>query len=284
LFATTIEIEKGVKLMIYGLSTHLFAKNKLSANDLGLIADNGINVIEIFANSHQIDFDNHSQLQEIQNAVVKYNLMVNSVHAPFYFSLSRLKEKKEVLDISSNDNSFREKSVNEILKSFILASLFEVDYYVLHFPINPNEDNLLKSLDILVKMSSDLGFKLAFENIPGVNTNTGYIAKFIETHMLPVGICFDTGHSNMENSVYNDIENYGHLFYSTHIHDNNKTDDSHSLPFTGTINWTKTLKLFHNQYYKWGFILEVRQINNNLKQTFSEISKVMEKFKSLEKV
>ncbi len=268
--------------MLYGLSTHLFAHNKLSAEHLNKIADNGISVIEIFANSHQIDFDDYSQLQSIQNAVVKNNLMVNSVHAPFYFSYQSLKERKEVLDISSTDKDFREKSVNEILKSFVLASLFEVDYYVLHFPINSNEDNLLKSLDIILKMSADLGFKIAFENIPGINTNTEYIANFIEKHMLPVGICFDIGHSNMENSVYKDIENFGHIFYSTHIHDNNQVNDSHSIPFTEKIDWQKVLNLFQKQYYKWGFILEVRQIENNLTKTFSKIKNTIEKFKSLE--
>lgn len=270
--------------MIYGLSTHLFAYEKLNISHLSMIADNGISTVEIFANSHQINFDDYNQLKNIENGIVNNNLTVNSVHAPFYFSLDQLMKNGEVVDIASKNEDFRKKSVDEIQKSFVLASLFQVDYFVLHFPDNADENILLKSLEILLKLSSDLGFKLTFENIPGKKTSLKNISKFLEKNMLPIGICYDIGHSNMEKNIYNEIEKYGNLFYTTHIHDNNGINDTHSMPFTEEIDWELTLKKLNSVYYKWGFILEVRKIENNLEKTFKQITGCIAKFKALENI
>jgi len=268
--------------MLYGLSTHLFAREKLSKEHLTKISDNGISTIEIFANSHQIDFSDFTQLKNIESAVSNNNLVVNSVHAPFYFSLDALRKNGEVLNIADSNEDFRQKSIDEIIKSFVLSTLFPVDYFVLHFPDNANKNILLNSIDTLLKLSSDLGFKLAFENIPGNKTSVKDIVNFIEDNMIPVGICFDSGHSNMENSVIEDIANYGHLFYTTHIHDNDGIHDSHSLPFTGNINWQMVNETFKSVYYKWGFIAEVRQVDNNIDKTFKLLDNAIDKYKSIE--
>lgn len=268
--------------MIYGISTHLFAYEKLNKSHLDKISQSGINTIEIFANSHQIDFSNKAQLEEIEKGIRENNLNVNSVHAPFYFSLENLKNNGEVLDIASEDENFRKKSVEEITKSFILASLFQIDYFVLHFPDNANENILLKSVDQLLSISNTLGIKLTFENIPGNTTSLKHIKNFLEKNMIPIGICYDIGHSNMNYDVLSEIDEFGDTFYTTHIHDNDGKNDSHLMPFEGNINWKKVLKQFKKVDYKWGFILEVRKIDNNIDKTLKLISNTIEKFKNLE--
>ncbi|BBB32565.1 conserved hypothetical protein [Thermotomaculum hydrothermale] len=269
--------------MIYGISTHPFAYEKLSGEHLNLIADSGFDTIEIFANRMQVDFDDASQLIEIAKAVNNNNFFVNSVHAPFYFSLEGLRSGIFV-DIASDDENLRTKSVEEIKASFSLASMFDVDYYIMHFPYKVNRDSMLKSLEELFKFAEHLQIKLCFENIPGRETSVRHIVEFIEKEMVPVGIGFDIGHSNLNGEVYSDIENYGVYFYSSHIHDNFGDRDSHLLPFEGNINWDKVFELFKKVDYKWGMMLEVRMADrDSYKSLLKKAFKVTKKFKKLEK-
>jgi len=269
--------------MIYGVSTHPFAYEKLSREHLALIADSGFDTIEIFANRMQVDFDNQEQLLEIAKSVNNYGFVVNSVHAPFYFNLDELR-RGIFVDIASEDEDLRRKSVEEIKASFSLASLFEVDYYILHFPYKIHRESMLKSIEELFKVAEHFQIKLCFENIPGNKTSVKHIVDFIEKELIPVGIGFDIGHSNLNNSVYSDIENYGVYFYSTHIHDNFGDSDSHLLPFEGNIDWERVFKLFKKADYKWGMMLEVRMAErDSYKELLKKAYKVIERFKKIEK-
>ena len=269
--------------MIYGVSTHPFAYEKLKGEHLNLIGDSGFDTIEIFANRMQVDFDDSAQLLEIADAVRRNNFIVNSVHAPFYFDLKGLRNGVFV-DIASQDEDFRKKSVEEIKSSMALASLFDVDYYILHFPYKINRDSMLKSLEELFRFSEHFQLKLCFENIPGRMTSVRHIVDFMEKELVPFGICFDIGHSNLKGSVYSDIENYGVYFYTTHIHDNLGDSDSHLLPFEGNIDWERVFSLFKKVDFKWGMMLEVRMGDrDNYKSLLQKAYKVIERFKKIEK-
>ncbi|PJB77169.1 MAG: hypothetical protein CO090_09325, partial [Acidobacteria bacterium CG_4_9_14_3_um_filter_49_7] len=119
--------------MIYGVSTHLFARETLTSHHLDRIAAAGFDNVELFANSHQIDFDDPAALRDISRAIDRNQLCVNSIHAPFYASLEELLEGN-LLDISSTNEHLRALSVSEITRSLVLASYMEVDYYIVHFP------------------------------------------------------------------------------------------------------------------------------------------------------
>ena len=269
--------------MRYGISTHPFAYERLRGEHLNLIADSGFDTIEVFANRMQVDFDDDTQLHEIAETINKHNFFVNSVHAPFYFDLEGLR-KGVFVDIASDDEDLRKRSVDEIKSSFVLASMFDVDFYVLHFPYKIHRDSMLKSLEELFKYAEHLQVKLCFENIPGRETTTKHIVEFIEKERVPIGIGFDIGHSNLNGSVYSDIEDYGVYFYTAHIHDNLGDRDSHLLPFEGNIDWDRAFRLFKKVDYKWGLMLEIRM---SKKETYQNLLKnafvVIQKFKEIEK-
>lgn len=243
--------------MRLGISTHIFARERLRGEHLDRIAGAGFSTIEIFANSHQVDFDNREHLGELESAVNRNNLMVNSVHAPFYRSLEAI-QNGEHLNIASTDPEERTFSVNEIARSLVLATLFEVDYYVLHFPPESHTPSLLKSLDHLMNLARDLDVRLCFENIPGNGSSTTEVLHFLEEHKIPMGFCFDIGHSHLRGRSLDDIRDHGVDFHTTHIQDNDGSGDTHHLPFEGTIDWSLCMKALREADYKWGFILEVR--------------------------
>jgi len=264
--------------MIYGVSTHLVARETLTSHHLDRIAAAGFENVELFANSHQIDFDNPAVLRDISRAIDRNQLCVNSIHAPFYGSLEELLDG-HLLDISSTNEDFRALSVSEIIRSLVLASYMEVDYYILHFPGTKNRDALMKSIDELYAVSEQIRTKLCFENVPGLNTGVPDIVKFIDENKAPFGLCFDIGHSHLAGRVLKDIEEYGVYFYTTHIHDSDGLHDSHQLPFSGTIPWTEVMKALKKVDYKWGFMLEIKRpeehsLDISLNQIRSSISKL----------
>ena len=269
--------------MIYGISTHIVARETLLEEHLDMITDAGFDTVELFANRHQIDFDNPSQLRSIARGIDRNRLYVNSVHAPFYGSLEEI-QKGIHLDIASADPALRERSVNEIAASFVLGTLFEVDYYVLHTPDRPDTDALMKSLDELLTLSHELPFKLCFENIPGEQTDLNHIMELVETNMLPIGVCFDTGHSNLAGDAGADIRKHGVHFYTTHIHDNDGQADAHLMPFTGTIDWMDAMRAFREVDYKWGFILEVRRPQDSPLSAFlTKCRQLIDRFQEMKK-
>jgi len=268
--------------MIYGISTHPFAYEKLKREHFDLIADKGFSVVEIFSSRMQVDFDSHSHLREIAEGVNRNNLMVNSVHAPFYFDINSLRNKVFV-NISSEDEDYRKRSVDEIKTSMVLATLFPVDYYVIHFPYEIHRDSMMKSLEELFAFAEHLQVKLAFENIPGKNTSVSSIVDFFETNLVPAGVCFDTGHANIRGTIYNDIEKYGVYFYTMHVHDNMGDSDSHLVPFEGNIDWKRVMSLLKKADFKWGFMLEVRMSKSeNYDKLLEKARFAVERFKEIE--
>ncbi|MCK5879407.1 MAG: sugar phosphate isomerase/epimerase [Holophagae bacterium] len=267
--------------MIYGISTHVVAREPLTGEHLDRIAGAGFDTVELFANSHQINFDDPAALRDITRAIDRNQLYVNSVHAPFYASLEEL-YKGHFLDISSTDEDLRIRSVSEIKKSLILASYMEVAYYVLHFPGTKNSDPLRKSIDELHAISEQIRTKLCFENVPGQDTGVQDIVKFLDENQIPFGVCFDIGHSHLARRVLKDIEEYGVHFYTTHIHDNDGLHDVHQLPFQGTISWVEVMKAFEKVDYKWGFMLEIKRPESiSLEVSLNQINITISKIKGL---
>ena len=268
--------------MIYGISTHIVARETLTGEHLDHIADAGFDTVELFANSHQIDFDNPAKLREIAGAIDRNHLYVNSVHTPFYASLEEL-HNGHFLDISSADEALRKKSVDEVIKCLVLASYIDVDYFILHFPGTGNRDALMKSIDRLHTVSEQLKTKLCFENVPGKTTGVPDIVHFVEDNKVPFGVCFDIGHSYIAGEMLKDIEEFGVHFYTAHIHDNDGSRDLHQIPFEGSIPFADAMTAFRKADYKWGFMMEVkRPVETALEPALQRIYSTISRFEQLE--
>ncbi|NOZ12831.1 MAG: sugar phosphate isomerase/epimerase [Acidobacteria bacterium] len=268
--------------MIYGISTHIVAGEPLTGEHLDRIADAGFDTIELFANSRQIDFNNPAVLREITGAINRNQLYVNSVHTPFYASIEEL-YRGRFLDISSSDEALRKQSVEEIIKSLVLASYIDVDYFILHFPGTENSDTLMKSIDRLHTVSEQLKTKLCFENVPGKTTGIPDIVHFLEEKKIPFGVCFDIGHSRIAGRMLKDIEEFGVHFYTAHIHDNDGSRDLHQIPFEGGIPWEKVMSAFRKVDYKWGFMMEIKRPGDTeLEPVLEKIYRTVAKFEQLE--
>lgn len=96
--------------------------------------------------------------------------------------------------------------------------------------------------------------KVAFENTK-IKGYLEYVLRNIKSSN--VGICYDAGHCHAH---FNDDFNFGFFknrIFAVHLHDNDKSDDLHLLPFDGTIDWENVIKKLKENNYNGPVTLEL---------------------------
>jgi sugar phosphate isomerase/epimerase len=66
------------------------------------------------------------------------------------------------------------------------------------------------------------------------------IFKSIDSNRL--GFCYDSGHENCNHPDADCLSRYGHRLFAVHLDDNYGDDDTHLLPYDGTVNWSNVKK------------------------------------------
>ena len=90
-------------------------------------------------------------------------------------------------------------------------------------------------------------------------TNPEELLELVEAINLPnVGICFDVGHAHyMHTDPAEGLQMVKDHLLALHIHDNDRYQDEHLLPYQGTINWEAVCKTLSNINYSGDFTLEI---------------------------
>lgn len=85
------------------------------------------------------------------------------------------------------------------------------------------------------------------------------LAELVEAINMPnVQICFDVGHAHyMSGDVCADLMVVKDHVQGLHIHDNDRWNDEHLLPFQGTIPWEKLCRTLAGIHYAGDFTLEI---------------------------
>lgn len=97
----------------------------------------------------------------------------------------------------------------------------------------------LKRLQEIADYARTLDTKVAFEN----TKYKGYLDYVIENIKNDnVGICFDSGHYHVHFDDDLDFAKFIDRIFAVHLHDNDKSDDLHFIPFDGTIDWKKIIQ------------------------------------------
>ena len=129
------------------------------------------------------------------------------------------------------------------------------------------KDAALCKLAPYVEEAKKLGVGIAVENMVDFRGNRrrycgGDIYELIELvdtiNDDAVGICFDTGHANIDGvEPAAAIYEIGKRLKATHINDNHASDiDEHLFPYFGTIDWSKTAKALKDIGYDGDFAYE----------------------------
>jgi sugar phosphate isomerase/epimerase len=248
--------------MIRGISTHLFAAARLNLEQLEAAVSSGFERIEIFALRPHFDYQNKQFTSELAAWFADRGPLLHSIHTPFSRDY-QARQGAGWLSIADPQRLKREKAIDEIRWSLELAEKLSFPYAVVHMGSVDDLytlrhlDAIYHSLEILVPFARDRGVHLALENIPNKLSPMEKILGFLEeTQLKEVGICFDSGHSNLQASPVEEIETAGSRLVTTHLHDNNGQKDEHLLPFQGSISWQDVLQAFAKIDYQGPLLFE----------------------------
>lgn len=112
----------------------------------------------------------------------------------------------------------------------------------------------LKRIKEIVDYAKELEVKVAFENVK-IKGYLEYVLKNIDNDN--VGICYDAGHCHVHFDDEFPYELFKDKIFAVHLHDNDKTDDLHLLPFDGTIDWEYVIRKLKQCNYQGPITLEL---------------------------
>lgn len=122
----------------------------------------------------------------------------------------------------------------------------------------------------IVEYAKTLNVKVAFEN----TKIKGYLEYVLENIKDDnVGICFDSGHYHVHFNDEFNFELFKDRIFAVHLHDNDKSDDLHLIPFEGTINWTEVISKLKECNYNGPITLELCYRYDYLKMSLDKFYK-----------
>lgn len=121
----------------------------------------------------------------------------------------------------------------------------------------------------ILKVSKNLGVKVAFENTEGEEF-LNYVFKNFSVNDNAY-FCFDSGHEICYNKGKDMLSLYGDRLIALHLNDNLGVrsydgtitwhDDLHLLPFDGIVDWNNVIKRLHDLNYNGTLTLELDRHN-----------------------
>lgn len=128
----------------------------------------------------------------------------------------------------------------------------------------------LKRLQEIADYAEALGIKVALEN----TKDKGYLDYVIENIKNDnIGICFDSGHYHVHFDDDFDFVKFKDRIFAIHLHDNDKSDDLHLIPFDGTIDWIKIIKELKCCNYKGPITMELCYRHKYLEMSIDDFYK-----------
>lgn len=123
----------------------------------------------------------------------------------------------------------------------------------------------------ITDFAKSLGIKVAFENTK-IKGYLEYVLGNIKDEN--VGICFDSGHYHVHFNDEFDFKPFKNRIFAIHLHDNDKSDDLHLLPFDGTLDWKNTINKLKECNYTGPITLELCYRYEYLKMSIDEFYKI----------
>ncbi len=151
-----------------------------------------------------------------------------------------------------------EKLVEKYKKDILNCKQYNIPMVVMHLTsksIAPIYNEIgLNRLKEITQYAQELGIKVAFEN----TKIKGYLEYVLENIRKDnVGICYDAGHCHVHFNDEFNFEIFKDRIFAVHLHDNDKKDDLHLLPFDGTINWNYVMEKLKECNYNGPITLEL---------------------------
>jgi len=249
------------------LSTHLFANHRLTTVWLDRIWNAGIPLVEIFCARQHLDYRDKGQIGDLGHWFRDAELKLHSLHSPMYSDNAWGRTgPQSVITITEPVKSKRLDMVDEIKRALEIAETVPFRYLIQHLGVEWEEfderkvDAAFTALEEINLFARQRGVEVLLENTPNELANAERLMTFLNVTHLNLNVCFDVGHAHMRGSIENEYRLLKPRIRSTHVHDNNGTDDSHLFPGKGTIDWARTMDLLRSADGQYPLLLELREV------------------------
>jgi sugar phosphate isomerase/epimerase len=255
--------------MIHFLSTHLFVNHRLTVALLSRIQQAGINGVEIFCARQHLDYRDKAQITELGHWFRDSGLQLHSLHSPMYNdTIWGRSGPHAVVTLTEPVKSKRLPMVEEIKRALEIAEIIPFKYLIQHIGVSGEEYDMYKvdaafsALEELSLFARTRGVEVLLENIPNELSSAERLLHFEELTHVGLNYCLDTGHANMKEGVAVAFELMKNKIRSTHVHDNNGTDDVHLFPLHhegGTVDWKAAMGLLRSRENQYPLLLELKE-------------------------
>ncbi|MCC7499884.1 MAG: sugar phosphate isomerase/epimerase [Bryobacterales bacterium] len=276
--------------MHHVLSTHLFVNHRLTTVWLEKIRQAGIPAVEIFCARQHLDHRDQAQVRELSHWFRDSPLKLWSLHAPMYTDdVWGRSGPQSVITITEPVKAKRVEMVDELKRALEIAEFIPFRYLIQHIGVGGEEYDERKieaaftSLEELSLFARHRGVEILVENIPNHLSTSERLMMFLAQTHLPLNICFDMGHANLEGSVEVAFERMKARIRSTHIHDNDGTSDTHIFPVAGqggSIDWKKAMQLLNSASGQYPLLLELKEVPG-MSAPVDEAARVFEELEKL---
>jgi sugar phosphate isomerase/epimerase len=276
--------------MKHALSTHLFANHRLTTSLFEKIQRAGIEAVEIFCSRQHFDYTNRAQMMELSHWFKDSDLKLHSLHAPIYTDdVWGRSGPNSVITITEPVKSKRVLAVDEIKRAIEMAELVPFRYLIQHIGVNHEEysdqavEAAFSSLDELGVFARQLDVQILLENIPNALSSAERLVSFLGVTHLHLGFCFDIGHAHMNEGIETAFGIMKDRIRSTHLHDNNGTDDKHIWPLVGeggTIDWPRAMELLRSREDQYPLLLELKEVPG-IKHPVDDAAEIFDRLENL---
>ncbi len=276
--------------MQHALSTQLLVKHRLTTVWLDRIWDAGIPQVELSCERQHLDYRNKAQVGELGYWFRDSQLKVHAVHSPVYNDeVAGRSGPDAIVTITERVKSKRLPMVDEIKRALDMAEVFPFRYLIQHLGVPGEEfdefkvDAAFTALEELTLFARQRGVEILLENIPNGLSSAERLLTFFDLTHLNLNVCFDIGHAHMNEGIESAYRLLKPRIRSTHLHDNNGTDDVHLFPLkdnAGTIDWRAAMNLLRSAPDQYPLLLEVHEVPD-LQNPVREAQTILEKLEGL---
>jgi sugar phosphate isomerase/epimerase len=183
--------------------------------------------------------------------------------------------KADRVDLGSTDDRTWQASIDDLKRCADWLREVGGRYLVIHpggfsapEDITARSEALTRGLIALADHVAGSDCVICVENMPTGVFPGSRMADLFELvtalGRLEVGLCLDTGHSNIVSSPVEETLAAGRLLQTTHVHDNDGRADSHDPPGLGVIDWPRWVESLDAVGYAGPIMLEcIRYLRSN---------------------
>ena len=260
---------RGAEVTRFGLSTHLFHQERLDERHLAIIRSHGFDLIELFATRTHFDYRDPARVAAMRGLAGRRRHRRRQHARADHRRHSGRGLGTGVLErVLGQRRAVRKRSTRRARPSTpaprsAAASWSSTSACRAGRRFRPATTTRARCGEVSrrsPRRPRRRASRLALEVIPNDLSTPAALTALLESETIDLadaGICLDFGHAHMLGGAPEAVEALSGHVITTHVHDNDGTDDIHLVPFDGTIDWVETLTALWKIGYAGPYVFEV---------------------------